>query len=721
MKLIECYVKNFGKLSDFSYNFSDGLNVIQKENGFGKSTLSAFIKSMLYGLEDTKRPGLYENDRKKYEPWQGGAWGGSLTISSGGKQYRIERSFFKKASLDEVRVYDLETESLTDIFAESTPGDILLGIDRDGFERTVFLSEREIDEKKVNNSVSAKLSRLTGVAFDMTELDSATKLLEEERKYYHKQGGNGAISEIANKINELEYRKAELLLLESKHENDAKEILEKENEIKRLKALAEKEMETEKQNALKQDRLKEYERKLGEKDDYAARAEKILEFFGGKIPEKETLYRANALKDELSKLKRDREELETKLSLSPPAPLEEEIDRAAHLSLKIRDNKEKLGILEEEKINTGASRSKKIKLLYAIGISLFVIGAALALISLPLAFVSVFGAAFIVTAFIKSRRNESSALDEKLAALASETEESEKKLASFINGFGLQDAGFDFAISEFKRRAKEKESVLISLKSVNERYNELYESYRAIASAYPIINEYPSVELAAKIDSFSFFSQGFERLDKECRELMEKFKLSEINESCEIPRERASDALISKERELSLLKNTFSIDEKALEELDEIYASLEILTESEKNAKYKYEIIKKTKSYLEAAKDSLTVKYLGKTREAFSNYVEIVSKSLGKFGIDTSFAITKTDGGQTRIKDSFSKGTRQLYDFALRLSFSDSLYENELPFIMLDDPFAYFDDDKLASAIALINEIGKKRQIVYFTATKSRT
>ena len=86
MKLIECYVNNFGKLSDFSYSFKDGLNVIQEENGYGKSTFSAFIKSMLFGLEDTKRIGIFENDRKKYEPWQGGAWGGSLTISSGSEK-----------------------------------------------------------------------------------------------------------------------------------------------------------------------------------------------------------------------------------------------------------------------------------------------------------------------------------------------------------------------------------------------------------------------------------------------------------------------------------------------------------------------------------------------------------------------------------------------------------------------------------------------------------
>jgi uncharacterized protein YhaN len=39
---------------------------------------------------------------------------------------------------------------------------------------------------------------------------------------------------------------------------------------------------------------------------------------------------------------------------------------------------------------------------------------------------------------------------------------------------------------------------------------------------------------------------------------------------------------------------------------------------------------------------------------------------------------------------------------------------------MLDDPFAYFDDDKLKAALSLLRRIAEKRQIVYFTASKSR-
>ena len=50
MKLISLYIENFGRFSDFSYDFNEDLNVFYKENGWGKTTLSVFIKAMLYGL-----------------------------------------------------------------------------------------------------------------------------------------------------------------------------------------------------------------------------------------------------------------------------------------------------------------------------------------------------------------------------------------------------------------------------------------------------------------------------------------------------------------------------------------------------------------------------------------------------------------------------------------------------------------------------------------------
>ena len=50
MKLIKCHIENFGKLSDFTYDFTDGCNTVCEGNGWGKSTLAAFLRVMLIGF-----------------------------------------------------------------------------------------------------------------------------------------------------------------------------------------------------------------------------------------------------------------------------------------------------------------------------------------------------------------------------------------------------------------------------------------------------------------------------------------------------------------------------------------------------------------------------------------------------------------------------------------------------------------------------------------------
>ena len=70
MKLISCHIENFGKLHDLTYEFSSKVNVINAENGYGKSTLAAFIKVMFYGFDNEKKRDVFENERKRYSPWQ---------------------------------------------------------------------------------------------------------------------------------------------------------------------------------------------------------------------------------------------------------------------------------------------------------------------------------------------------------------------------------------------------------------------------------------------------------------------------------------------------------------------------------------------------------------------------------------------------------------------------------------------------------------------------
>ena len=98
MKLLSAHIENFGKFSNKNFDFNDGLNVFCEQNGWGKSTLSAFLKVMFFGFDNERARDDFENERKRFKPWQGGVYGGSIRFKVNEKVYRLNRTFGTKES-----------------------------------------------------------------------------------------------------------------------------------------------------------------------------------------------------------------------------------------------------------------------------------------------------------------------------------------------------------------------------------------------------------------------------------------------------------------------------------------------------------------------------------------------------------------------------------------------------------------------------------------------
>ena len=286
MKLIECYIENFGKISKQKFSFTDGLNCITANNGSGKTTLAAFIKVMLYGMSDTKKASLEENDRKHYLPWGGGVCGGSLTFSANGKTYRVERSFAPKAADDSYTLYDTATGRISTDFSEGL-GEGLFGIDADGFERTVYLSERALTPKSDNKSISAKLSDLVGCDGDIGGMDDALKVLEEKRKFYYKKGGAGEIADTQAKINDIARQLENLEAVEKSADANRKKMQEIERNIDAAREEA-KIINAKREEAVRRTAEVGYEKQYKEMkaslEETIKRRSAVSEIFGVNIP-----------------------------------------------------------------------------------------------------------------------------------------------------------------------------------------------------------------------------------------------------------------------------------------------------------------------------------------------------------------------------------------------------------------------------------------------------
>ena len=168
-----------------------------QEYGWGKTTNSVFIKAMFYGMEHTTKKNLEENELKKYAPWQGGVFGGSLTFSFKEKEYCVCRTFSIIKNEDTVEIRDLKTNKVIEN-PENNLGVFLFGVNRDTYERSVHVT---LDESPAGSpDISAKLNNLVEAA-DVTSFDEASKALDAKATSLKaKRGNGGEISDLQNKI-----------------------------------------------------------------------------------------------------------------------------------------------------------------------------------------------------------------------------------------------------------------------------------------------------------------------------------------------------------------------------------------------------------------------------------------------------------------------------------------------------------------------------------------
>jgi len=803
MKLIECYIENFGKLSDFKYSFSDGLNTVKQDNGYGKTTLTVFIKAMLYGLDDTRKVKLETNDRKHYMPWNGGRCAGQLTFESNGKKYRIERCFMPKAADDTFAIYDLKTGKPSGDFSAAV-GEELFGIDQDGFERTVFLSEANLSGKNENKSISAKLSDLVGSDGDIGAMDDAIELLEKQRKAYKKRGGAGEIGEVKkrayeldSKIRELEKMEAELVL----EKNDLSAVNGK------LRGLYEKRRECEEKNrALSAERLKRnYEKQYLSMKDAVTEEEKTLarlsEFFASGVPTQSEIENARELAStaritlEQSASEDDGElyELREFFKSGVSEQRIKEADEKSALALSLRADEERArweakqresrlselpscspsdidSLVKEVTASKNVNKSWRILIplgiitaVLIVGIFLLVIGLksyhrdkeSLSLDEAKEKAVSLVGDGSIAHASSKDSliemlyaeraraekaeeiKSEIKILNESAMALSEKADSALRFIYEFLSEFPMTDAKSPSeAVSEISRKYSLYKALSQNRAAIDKRREEqLIAARQNAARASEFVSRFPTVtertfdEISARLIEYTAAQRSLLRMRESLDEFAREHKIdtgaltlenSETNTE-PIDTEELSAKILETERERALVERKIKSISDELEAKEELVSERDELISLADKYEKSLNIVLKTKSYLEEAKDNLTSRYLSGTKAAFDKYVSLIGLESGEdFTMDTSFTVMKNERGTLRQTEAYSRGTRELYALSARLALVDSLYEKEMPFIILDDPFAYFDDDKLTRALSAIKAAAKEKQIIYLTCADSR-
>ena len=134
---------NFGKLHG-TLTLHEGLNELCLPNEAGKSTWSAFLLAMLYGI-DTRERATRENQnlpaKERYRPWDGSSMEGAIDLIWNGRAVTIERRSQGRTPMGAFRAYETESGTPVPELTAENCGRTLCGAERSVFERTAFVRQ----------------------------------------------------------------------------------------------------------------------------------------------------------------------------------------------------------------------------------------------------------------------------------------------------------------------------------------------------------------------------------------------------------------------------------------------------------------------------------------------------------------------------------------------------------------------------------------------------
>ncbi|MCD8046815.1 MAG: AAA family ATPase [Clostridiales bacterium] len=752
MRLIRCHIENFGKLHDVSVDFEQGCHVICAENGWGKSTLAAFIRVMLFGFEGESRRKNIENERKRYQPWQGGGYGGSLTFEAGGAVYTATRIFGDKKANDSFELRDDVTNVKSEAYTENL-GEDLFSLNSESFMRTVFIGQNDC-VTGTTDRINARLGNITDNMNDLDCYEKATGALQEVLNRLNPRRKTGEIYRMNDRVTRLQTEVSQGAALEDSIRQYEEMEAQERQRLREISAQQETIFAQQRQTSRLQDaRAKRAAyRQLSESCEEKAEAyQRAAAVFPGEIPTEEELRVGMAACDEAERAAEGARICRlTQEEMEELRALEEQMAAGQKESPKQSSDLEACGdksLLSESRKgeedglqkptqgkNGAASQLASGALFFIAGIILTIYfrnsGLFITILTVVLAAVGVL--LLIVGLFTRHHFAEEEQKRQEEEVRKREEEERLRMAAEERRRWEEERARADRAQRQQRRDA------LAQKRRDYQAYRVQHEAARAqLADLFQKmglpLSDAPREQLqtvwrqriewqqakreadAARLKKQEFESQNGASLTPDTAE--ENFVTLEDLNRQQRKLEQEADA-IRNQMEVSRAQLT-SLREK-YDEWTETKERLSREKSDLKTMREQYRNVQRAQEYLATAKETLTARYMEPLMNSFSRYYQVVAGTSGmaveRYRMDANTQITVEEEGMQRETAYLSRGYQDLIGFCLRLALVDAMYQEERPFLVLDDPFVNLDEEKTAGAGRLLKEVSEKYQIIYFTA-----
>ena len=697
-----CHIAQFGKWKDADFSFSPGKNSFLWDNGYGKTSFIYFFKLMFYGVSGDRKQDLEENERKHYMPFQGASFGGRIIFRIGEKRYRLERSFGLKKSEDSFRLFDEDSGKESKDYSENI-GEELFSLDAESFQRVCMISHEDL-HFSMNSRMHAKLGNVAEDQEDMKKFQQVQTILKDGINALSPNRRTGNIFKLKMQEEELSSGLYGKEALENAVLSIEKEVL----------ALTEKEAKRKEEGKALEEELSQ---RISEKDSLG----KWMSYAQKKEEWEKAEYRyENALKwyyqERFSEIPEEKKALlwkEEMQSLQEQIrSIKKEIEKVSEVggeNAGVEAEKEGGIVLPLEEASVpGASRAKKdtsknetfgngTKEMGQYGTSPAVL---FALAGLGLLFVLLFfGKLFGMPLGLPS------ALFLLLGILS-------LSLCFFLWWSGEQKKRIwqEKQEEEENRQRKQQAIRFASLEELLSRFHKLEDMQDLEKEAAGRKEEFLRfVEEEGGEQAFSLLEEKQKEWEEgpsleESRRKLEAFRKEEEERREEIRRKRAERE--EKVRDLDFLEE----QERLLAQKKEEREALE----------KRYNLLQKTKAYLEMAKERFALQYKEPILEAFQKYFQSICTEPLQFQMSEDLELSFVDRGLSREQGYLSEGLQDLCRFCQKLAIFDAMFQEEKAFLLLDDPFSHLDEKNGARARALLEELAESRQIFYFTCSEER-
>ena len=756
MKITELCIKSFGKLSNMKITPVDGVNIFYGENEAGKSTIMAFILAMFYGLGKGEQ-------RRRYEPWDGGRISGSIGFEHDGKEYSLRRQFGATRVADKTELWCTTTGEQIELPEHTEPGDHIIGVNRETFVNSVYIGQAGVPIKGENREILAKLTNLAASGDETASRTEIAERLSEAAAGLRSRRSGAILPSLEKKRSALREQKAEIV----KRTEQADALREEVVSLTERKAQLESQLgKVEKHSQLLSEvrDLRELEavlqrRKTYEaaKSEYETIHERIFPEGGGLTAE--FIEQSHDLLDEYKqqqvviKLKEEQlERSEEKIRAVDTSPLKkmrvlkhhgDEIknarDEYAELKKKYDELSSEIESMEEQETD-GKLKLQNVIIICALVVVMFIL----------LGFIH--GAFFIVAAIVAALAGAYIYIQKKgvnfevlpvdnieLSNIISDMREVNRRMKPVLDEMGVPNMDvLDrelYMIRDVRDRKaaveRERDGVAAELDDEKQKLSGILsrlkeklapfkavesdsEALKIVSALEKMLNRHDELEERYKSEKEAYTSaldgRDISDIDRQAQVL--RVQLGSRSETDDKNIERYAESIEKFRADLDQTREELASKQTELglmnndpQELSRIEDEITSLNERIEHYEFELSAIEEAKSALDEAFESMQKDFGPMLNEKAGKIMtELTGGKYTSVNIsDELYPSVAEPGGSIQRVHSLSGGTIDQIYLALRLALAGVLSEERLP-LLLDDAFAQYDDKRMTEALTYLGE-----------------